>query len=489
MSIRQHTAYNLLGAVLPMGLSLVTIPLYLGLVGDARYGVLAVAWLLLGYFGLFDLGLGRATAQRIASLDDAASEQMAPIFWTALAMNASLGIAGGLIIWPVSVYFFSHFFDVDAILRPELDVAIPWLTLAVPLATISGVFSGALQGRAKFLELNVISVLSSVLTQLLPLSVAWLYGPDLAWIIPAVVLARLVTILLLFYRCRIHVFHGSAPVISRIHAKGLLQFGGWVTVTSLVGPMMVILDRFVIGAVLGAKAVTYYTVPFQLAERSVILPLSLVSALFPRLASANPIEARQLAVMATRSLAVVMTPLIFTGILLVESFMRWWINPEFAAGAGLTAEILLLGFWINGFANVPYTQLQAAGRPDVVAKCHLGELIPYLLMLYVGPHFWGLPGAAVVFGLRTLADCVLLSWFAGNLRSGFLILKLPAILLFLGFAVARGIPFGSALWWSSGSSLLLLSLLWSWRNAPPDLQHFVTRSIRKLSVSKLEKVK
>lgn len=38
LSIRRHTAYNLLGAVIP-----------LGLIGEARYGVLAIAWLLLGY--------------------------------------------------------------------------------------------------------------------------------------------------------------------------------------------------------------------------------------------------------------------------------------------------------------------------------------------------------------------------------------------------------------------------------------------------------
>ena len=125
MSIKKHTAYNLLGALLPLVLSLLTIPLYISLIGEARYGVLAIAWLLLGYFGLFDLGLGRATSQRIASLGDASHVQTASTFWTALGMNVSLGVLGGLIIWPVAIYFFGIFFNVDAALRPELHSAIP----------------------------------------------------------------------------------------------------------------------------------------------------------------------------------------------------------------------------------------------------------------------------------------------------------------------------------------------------------------------------
>lgn len=478
MSIQKNTAYNLVGALIPAALSLVSIPLYIGLIGDARYGVLAVAWLLLDYFGLFDLGLGRATAQRIASLANAGPEERAASFWTALAFNVGLGVIGGLVIWPAALYFFGHGFSVESALRTELAQAIPWLVLAVPLATISGVLTGALQGRAQFLELNIISVVGSALIQLVPLSVAWLYGPNLAWLLPAVILSRVVTLSALFWRCRVHIFIGQPRIISGTYAKGLLRFGGWVSVTALVSPIMVILDRFVIGAALGAKAVTYYTVPFQLAQRSAIIPGALSSAIFPRLATADATDGRKLTLVAMRSLAVVMTPLMLTGVLLIDPFLGWWISHEFASQASSIGQILLLGFWINAFAVIPYAQLQAAGRPDLVAKCHLAEVIPYLILLLTGLHFFGLQGAATVFGLRACADWILLMFFSRNLREGVKLLYLPLLILLTGITVAVGLSINSTAWWMSSVGLLSLALLWSGKNSPTHLTDIIMQITR-----------
>lgn len=484
MSIRRNTLYNLLGSGIPIAVSLITVPIYLKLIGEARYGVLAIAWLLLGYFGLFDLGLGRATAQRMATLRQGSPTERASLFWTALILNVGLGAVGGLLIWPIASYFFGHVFKVEDILRPEVQAAVPWLMLAVPMATLSGVLSGSLQGREKFFELNLISVFGTILFQLLPLIVAKVLGAGLEVILPAALCARLVTLTLLFERCRRHIFLGHAVSFSGGEASQLLRFGGWVTVTSFVGPMMVILDRFIIGAIAGAKAVSYYTVPFQLSERSTIISNALTSALFPRFTSSTRTEELRLAYEGMRVLLAIMTPLVIAGILFMEPFLAWWISPAFSHKSASVGQVLLLGFWVNSFAIIPYAQLQARGRPDLVAKCHLIEAVPYFGLLYLGLSSFGLIGAAMAFSLRVLADFLLLSGLSGILRMSLRLMVAPIVFLLLAILLGSQSNINHAEWTMLVSLHLLVTAVWTWKQTPTGIKGLMLARIRHITASR-----
>ena len=470
MSVRKHALVNVTGALIPVAVSLMTVPAYLHRIGEARYGVLAIAWLLLSYFGLFDLGLGRATSQRIAFLVAASAQERAATLWSSLIVNLALGLLGGVLLWPVADYCFTHFFQVDAGLRVETRSGLPWLMLAVPVATTTAVLGGALEGRLRFLEINIVWVLGSAVVQCLPLVVAYWHGPDMGWLLPTVVLSRLLSAAALYWRCHIHLLRGHSAAVSRTEVARLLRFGGWVTGSSVIAPLMAMLDRLLIGAKLGVQAVTYYTVPFQLAERSGILPAALVSAVFPRLAGQDAAGAMTLALLSTRALAATFTPPMLVGVLLVEPFLRWWLSPEIASHAALTGEILIIGFWVSAFARVPYAQLQAQGRPDLVAKCQWAQLIPYIAILYLGLRYGGLPGAAIAFSVKSLADFLLVSWCAGSVAPIVRMLLVPAGLLLSALTVIS-LPIRHDEWrWGLAALLGVLTLAWAWRAAPPEVR-------------------
>lgn len=477
MSIHRNTTYNIMGALIPLALSLLTVPIYLRLIGESRYGVMAIAWLLLGYFGLFDLGLGRATAQHIASLSNASKEERAQTFWTALTINIGVGMVGGLLLWPISTYFFGNLFKIEEVLRPEVIAAVPWLILAVPVATLSGVLSGALQGREQFLELNLISITSTALFQLFPLAVAWLFGPELYWLLPAAISARLVTLMVLIWRCHRHVYGGYRPRFIRSKAAQLLSFGGWVTVSSLVSPMMVVLDRFVIGSLTGAKTVTFYTVPFQLAQRITIIPGALSTAMFPRMASTNKVDASELASQGMRTLIVAMTPLVLISIFLIEPFLKLWLGQGFSNNSSLVGQILLIGFLTNSLALIPYTLLQARGRPDLVAKCHLIEMLPYFGLLYFGLKYFGISGAAAVFSIRVFIDLLLLTWLAGILPSLLRAYLPPSLFLLGGIITVTSFSSGRPEWFISLSIHLVVVSIWTLQQIPNSIRALVLKKI------------
>jgi O-antigen/teichoic acid export membrane protein len=463
MSITISTAANLAGSIVPTVVSLVTVPLYLQLVGQERYGILVVIWLLLGYFGVCDLGLGRAMAQRIAAFATASAHARERVFWTAFLLNAALGVLGAAVLWPLAELAFSGWMEFPAHLRPEALGVVPWVAAAVPLVTVSGVLTGALQGREQFLVLNLVHVLAAVVSQVAPLVVAAMWEPDIRLLVPTILVTRVLTCVVLLALCRYYVPLRGRPAIDRTFLRPLLGYGSWITVTSLVGPLLTSLDRIVIGALSGAKAVTQYTVPFTLVSRVMILPGSLSSALFPRFAAETAEGAGALLERAVRGLAAALTPLILAAMLGIRPFLTWWVGDEFSGDAATVGQIMALGLWLNGLAHIPHALLQARSRPDLVAKCHLVELPLYLGLLWVGLHFFDVIGAAVAWSLRVGLDAGLLLWLS-RVEPRHLLALAPSGALVAAMAALVLPRAALGPWqWILAVAVLLLSAAWSWR--------------------------
>ena len=224
MRIRKYTIVNIAGAVIPMLVMLVTVPLYLETIGDVRYGVLALVWLILGYFSFMEMGLGTATANHIARLHDAPSKQREGVFWTAIVVNAAFGIVAALILWVIGNYLLTRVLRIPIEFHEEVLQALPWMIVTLPLALVSSVLNGALEGRNRFVIVNSLQVVSMAIFQVMPLFVAFTFGPSLAYIIPAAVISRAIMNLPFLVACFYYIPLSRHPWVSLVAVKSLLSY-------------------------------------------------------------------------------------------------------------------------------------------------------------------------------------------------------------------------------------------------------------------------
>ncbi len=72
-----------------------------------------------------------------------------------------------------------------------------------------------------------------------------------------------------------------APQFDREQLGRLLDLGSWITITNLVSPLLVYCDRFIIGTLVSASLVAYYTTPQDAISRVLALPIAMAATLYP----------------------------------------------------------------------------------------------------------------------------------------------------------------------------------------------------------------
>jgi len=418
--IAKNTLINLVGQVLPLLVGIVTIPMLIKGLGTDRFGVLTLAWMVIGYFSLFDLGLGRALTQIIAkSLGKEEELELPGLVWTALTIMLVMGAIGGGIAGILSPHLVDNIFKMPAQLRPETLHAFFILSASIPVVVISSGLVGILTAYQRFDLINVVRIPLGLTNFLVPLLVLP-FSNSLVPITLMLAVTRVASCVAQYVLC-LHLMP-SLRMNKRFISgavKPLFSFGGWMTVSNIIGPLMVYLDRFVIGTVISVTAVAYYATPYEMVTKLWIVSGALISSLFPAFAACNNSDAVHSTQLLSKSIAatfILIFPIVLAIVTFSQEGLMFWLGKDFANNGATVLQWLAAGVFLNCLAQVIYTLIQGQGRPDLTAKIHLLEFAFYLPLLFWILIKYGITGAAIAWTLRVAVDAVLLMWAAQRMN-------------------------------------------------------------------------
>ncbi len=394
--------------MIPMLAALATAPQLVRLLGVERFGLLGIIWAVLGYLGIFELGIGRALTQAISRRRD---ESQAEEVWVGLLALASMGSIASLLVGGFAYWFGDRAFHLPPPLSIEVRHAFFGVAVAMPFVLVSTGLRGILEAHGHFRALSLVRSTAGSLMFLGPWAVC-LVRPSLASVVGVLVLMRAATFAVLLWMCasRTRELRG-APRWSPATLTRLLSFGGWVTVSQLVGAFWGFADRMFLGLLATPSVVAYYVTPNEVISRCGIVSNSLVTAAFPDFTRATeaPRKAAELFLSAIRWLFWLICPLCLLMAATGPELMRLWLGPVFSREAAPLLPWLIAYLVINSFATMPAAFLQARGRPQTFARFQLAELPVVLAFLAAGILYRGALGAAVVMFLRLAIEVVFLT--------------------------------------------------------------------------------
>lgn len=401
--ISRPVLVTLVSLILPLVMGAVSVPFIIEKLGVPRFGVLTLIWGIFGYFSLFDFGIGKALTKRIAECE-AGSPQAAVVTRMGLLLLLGLGVFSGLLLAAAYPLLLRFGILVDS---PENFRSVAWLAFGMPFLLVGIGLRGVLEGLRRFSAPAFARVVLGIATFGLPvpLLVVW---PTLDAIVIGLVGGRILTIASQGWACRDLLGIAWRVRGTRAEVREIMSFGGWMMVSNLSSPLMVFADRFVIAASSVASQLAYYTTPFELVMRLLVLPAAATTVLFPAMAREQGSDRHRVAgqMMVRGALAIfcALLPVVILICFFAEDFLAWWLDPEFAAIATGPMILLSLGVLCNSVAQFPFAYLQSMGRVRQIAFLHLFELPLYFLALPWFLEHWGILGAAIAWLVRVAFD-------------------------------------------------------------------------------------
>jgi O-antigen/teichoic acid export membrane protein len=201
-----------------------------------------------------------------------------------------------------------------------------------------------------------------------------------------------------------------------------------MTVSNIISPLMVSMDRFFIGAFVSVGAIAYYATPFDMVTKTFAISNAFVSVLFPMFGAlylADPRKVIRLYFKGLKMILILLTPILLLIGVGAKILLLHWLGSSFAQYGGPVMRILCLGVLINAMAAVPFAFLQGVARPDLTAKFHLAEAPLYIMTLWILGTRFGILGVAWAWTIRVSFDFILLVIATNRIQTKLVNVGLP----------------------------------------------------------------
>jgi O-antigen/teichoic acid export membrane protein len=119
--------------------------------------------------------------------------------------------------------------------------------------------------------------------------------------------------------------------------------------------------------------------------------------------------------------------------------------------------------------------MQGQNRPDIIAKFHAIEAVPFVALLWLGVRVAGVEGAAWAWSFRVVTDTILLFW-AARLGRKLINQLMPAFVLLAATLMGVSVLNESLrIRLPAAVVLAALGLIWGWFAAPEPARNMIGR--------------
>lgn len=369
-------------------LQLVQLTILSRILDPSAFGLMAMVTVIVGLAQAFsDMGISNALIQK----QEVSKKQLSSLYW----VNIGSGWLVFLLILlakPLIISFFQ---------KPELDSMINLISCIFLIIPIGQQFQALLQKELQFNKLAIITVSSTILGTIVAVATA-LQGLgvySLVWGQIANALVQTVAFVVIGtknFKPSLHFAKGD------LH--GFLSFGLFQMGDRLITYLNQNLDYIIIGRFLGAEALGYYTLAYNL----VVLPVTKINPIINRVAfpvfskiqnELDKLKKGYLQVLSLLSL--INFPLYFGLFVTAPLFIPIFYGERWLPSVVLTQVLCGVGFF-RSIANPVGSLVMAKGRAGLSFRINTVKTVIQFPVLLIGAIYYNVLGVAIAYFLLKL---------------------------------------------------------------------------------------